>query len=118
MKLEDLAPDIQRQIIDHCIQERILKMNYEGTVYTLPTLIQLTYFCKNCGQSYAVRIFSNSILSNDFRASKKKCPECWKPSMKNKEDAIMYVAHKTVPIDYNVFIGGKQPKNIASFLDD
>lgn len=117
-ELANLDPNIQKQIIDYCIQERTLTMNFEGVVYTLPNLIALTYYCSKCAQSYQVRIFSNTILHNDFRGQKKKCPECWTPNLKDKNEAIMYIAHKTVPINYNVFGKAEPKKGIFAFIEE
>lgn len=85
--IEVLAPNIQRVIIDRCIKEKSLTIEYENQTYQLPIFIQLTYYCKPCKRTYNARVFSQDIIDRTGFASSIRCPikSCGKQaSLKSK----------------------------------
>lgn len=105
---ELLAPDIQRSLIDIAIKEKINVVLFEDKEYTLPTILQLTYFCKKCSQSYPVRIYTIDLLKNGYGQSI-RCVSCKKE---------IHVEHKTVSLDYALIKTGNITKNMYDYLDE
>lgn len=106
LTFELLPPDVQRTLIDVAIKEKTNRIMYEEIVYTLPNMIQLTYFCKKDSQSYPVRIYTVDLLKNGY-ASKILCPKCHKE---------IFVVHKTVPLDYALIKTTTSAKDIFDYL--
>jgi hypothetical protein len=105
---ELLPPDIQRSLIDIAIKERIDTVAYNKKEYTLPKILQLTYFCKKCSQSFPVRIYTKDLLKNGYGKSI-RCTGC------NKD---IHVEHKTVSLDYALIKTSGSVKNIYDYLDE
>jgi len=87
--IEALPVHIQRVMIDRAIKEKTLQIEYEGVMYTLPTYIQLSYYCKKCERTFNARIFSQDILDPTGFATTIKCSSCHK-------DAVLQ--NKSIPI--------------------
>ena len=108
-KFSELPPDMQKTLIDWCIQERQLTTVYEGVTLELPNMLQLTYFCKKDGVSYPIRLYSSDLILGKY-SKHLKCPDC------NKD---MYIAHKTMPLDHTLIIGKKSKgTGLTNFFED
>lgn len=104
---ELLPPDIQRSLIDYALKEKTTSLQYDGKVYHIPLMIQLTYFCKKDAQSYPIRLYTEDVMSNGY-ASSIHCPECGES---------INVYHKTVPLDYALIKTGSK-KGLSDFFID
>ncbi len=106
--IDDLPIDIQRKIIDYCIKEKTHKVLYEDKLYELPTVLQITYFCKECSQSYAIRAYTTDLIVRRI-ASQLMCPSCRKR---------MNIYYKTIPLAYRINISGSQKRtDLLSFFE-
>lgn len=106
---EVLPPDMQKTVIDWCVKERQLQIIHEGNLLKLPNMLQLTYFCKKCGVSYPIRMYSFDIIQGRY-AKHKQCPDC---------NTDMYIAHKTIPLDHTLIVGKKRKVHgLKSFFEE
>ena len=111
-ELKNLPLDLQRKLIDWCIQEQSLTINFDGNEYTLPNIIQLTYFCEECGSSYPIELYTVDLVKNRF-AQAITCPNC------NQYRFKAYIYHKTVPLDHVLISTFKESVvGLKKFLED
>ncbi len=105
----DLPIDIQRKIIDYCIKEKSLKVLYEDKLYELPAVLQITYFCKECSQSFPVRAYTTDLIIRRI-SSQLQCPNC---------KQRMNIYYKTIPLAYRINIGNTNSKsNLMDYFED
>lgn len=106
---ERLPPDVQRTIIDWCIKEKVDTIIYEKHEYILPRFVQITFSCRDCAQSFPVRVFKQDLFDEAGFNTKHRCPLCRKP---------MSIAHKSASVDYIMIGTHYKDKNIlATFFN-
>lgn len=108
MDFEDLPPDIQREIINWCIKEKVQEITHEKILYKLPNLIQLTYYCEKDGVSFPTRIYSIDLISDTGFSQKIRCKLC-------KE--WIYLISKSAPTPHIISGKPKEPKKgLSKFI--
>lgn len=97
ISMSRVALDLQRKLIDWCIEECSLTVNFDGIIYKMPHIVQLTYFCEDCGSSFPIRIYGIDLIENRFAQSFR----CHNHSSGHWQH-IAFIYHKTVPTTISI----------------
>lgn len=109
--ISDLPIDLQRKLIDYCIQENATIIFFDGEEYSLPNIIQITYFCEVCSGSFPIKIFKEDVILNKFMSSL-PCPNCDVP----KNRVMIYIYHKT-SVTQQILVRSQQKKLDKTIID-